>query len=45
MLESAGVLCDFREPNILRVAPMPLYNTFHEVWRFAQALLTSPRTR
>jgi kynureninase len=31
-LETAGVKCDFREPNIIRVAPTPLYNTFHEVW-------------
>ncbi|HXY60508.1 MAG TPA: kynureninase [Chthoniobacterales bacterium] len=34
----AGVKCDFREPNVIRVAPTPLYNTFHEVWRFAQIL-------
>jgi kynureninase len=37
-LETAGVKCDFREPNIIRVAPAPLYNTFHEVWRFARIL-------
>jgi kynureninase len=35
-LIAAGVKCDFREPNVIRVAPTPLYNTFHEVWRFAQ---------
>ena len=35
-LEAAGVKCDFREPNVIRAAPTPLYNTFHEVWRFAQ---------
>jgi len=39
-LETAGVKCDFREPNVIRVAPTPLYNTFHEVWRFAQTLAT-----
>src|SRR5881392_2215711 len=27
-LESSGVICDFREPNVIRVAPTPLYNTF-----------------
>ena len=37
-LEAAGVKTDFREPNVIRVAPAPLYNTFHEVWRFAQIL-------
>ena len=37
-LIAAGVKCDFREPNVIRVAQTPLYNTFHEVWRFAQIL-------
>lgn len=37
-LEKSGVICDFREPNVIRVAPAPLYNTFHEVWRFAGVL-------
>ena len=37
-LEVAGVKGDFREPNVIRVAPVPLYNTFHEVWRFAGIL-------
>ncbi len=37
-LEAAGVKTDFREPNVIRVAPTPLYNTFHEVWRFAKIL-------
>jgi kynureninase len=37
-LEAAGVKCDFREPNVIRAAPTPLYNTFHEVWRFARLL-------
>ena len=37
-LESQGVVGDFREPNVIRVAPVPLYNTFHDVWRFAQIL-------
>jgi len=35
-LQAAGVKCDFREPNVIRVAPTPLYNTFREVWRFAK---------
>ena len=37
-LQSRGVVSDFREPNVIRVAPVPLYNTFHEVWRFARVL-------
>src|SRR6266404_7285855 len=37
-LQAAGVKCDFREPNVIRVAPTPLYNTFHEVWRLGQIL-------
>lgn len=37
-LEAAGVKADFREPNVIRAAPAPLYNTFHDVWQFAQIL-------
>jgi kynureninase len=38
-LDAAGVKCDFREPNVIRVAPTPLYNTFHDVWRFSGILM------
>ena len=34
-LESRGAVCDFREPNVIRAAPTPLYNSFHDAWRFA----------
>jgi kynureninase len=37
-LEVAGVVCDFREPNVVRAAAVPLYNTFADVWAFADAL-------
>ena len=33
-LQQSGVICDFREPNIIRVAPTPLYNTKEEIDRF-----------
>ena len=33
-----GVICDFREPDVLRFAPVPLCNTFHDCWRAAEAL-------
>ncbi|XP_064182730.1 kynureninase [Anguilla rostrata] len=37
-LEKRGVACDMREPNILRVAPVPLYNSFSDVHRFVHLL-------
>jgi kynureninase len=37
-IESLGVIGDFRPPDVVRVAPVPLYNTFHEVWRFVNLL-------
>ena len=32
-LTKNGVICDWREPNVIRLAPIPLYNSFEEVWR------------
>ncbi len=37
-LARAGIVVDFREPDVIRVAPVPLYNRFADVWRFAHAL-------
>ncbi len=35
-ITKAGVLADWREPNVIRVAPVPLYNTFEEVFKFVE---------
>ena len=37
-LAARGMVCDWRSPDIIRVAPVPLYNRFEDVWRFAHAL-------
>jgi kynureninase len=37
-LTSRDVVCDWRAPDVIRVAPVPLYNRFEDAWRFAQAL-------
>lgn len=34
-LQNAGVIVDERRPDVIRVAPAPLFNTFEEVWDFA----------
>lgn len=38
-LRACGVIGDWREPDVIRVAPVPLYNTFEEVFRFAEILV------
>jgi len=40
-LTQAGVILDWREPNVIRVAPTPLYNTFVDVYRFGEILRES----
>ncbi len=37
-LAANGVFADYRAPDIIRVAPIPLYNTFEDAWRLAELL-------
>ncbi|KAL2012708.1 hypothetical protein VTN00DRAFT_233 [Thermoascus crustaceus] len=42
-LEENGVVVDERKPDVIRVAPAPLYNTYTEVWEFCQIFLQACR--
>ncbi|KAI6280967.1 Kynureninase (L-kynurenine hydrolase) [Pyricularia oryzae] len=37
-MEAAGVVCDRRKPDVMRVAPVPMYNSYEDVWRCVDAL-------
>ncbi len=37
-LMDQGIIVDWREPNVIRLAPVPLYNTFADVHRFYEAI-------
>jgi kynureninase len=39
-LTDAGVIADFREPDVIRLAPTPLYNSFEDVYQLGQTLKT-----
>jgi kynureninase len=37
-LKSESVIADWREPNVIRIAPVPLYNSFTDVFRFGEII-------
>lgn len=37
-LMSEGITVDWREPNVIRFAPAPLYNSFEDIWRLVDAI-------
>jgi kynureninase len=37
-LTKSGVIADWREPDVIRVAPVPLYNSFEDAWQFVERL-------
>ena len=37
-LQDQGIMVDWREPDAMRMAPVPLYNSFQDVYRFGHAL-------
>ena len=42
-LQASGIIIDERKPDVIRVAPSPLYNSFCEVWEFVQVLFEAFR--
>lgn len=40
-ISEAGVIADWREPNVIRIAPAPMYNTFEDVYNFVEILRKS----
>lgn len=43
-LKQQGAICDFREPNVLRAAPAPLYNSFLDVYRYVDLIAEYAKT-
>lgn len=44
-ISEKGVFADWREPDVIRVAPVPLYNSFTDVFRFSEILKDCLRKR
>jgi kynureninase len=38
ILTENGVVADWREPNVIRIAPVPMYNTYEDCYRFYEIL-------
>jgi kynureninase len=38
VMSKSGVVADWREPNVIRIAPAPLYNSYEDVYHFGQKL-------
>jgi kynureninase len=43
-LEEKGVRTDWREPNVIRAAPTPLYNRYEEIWKFVDLMVCCLRS-
>jgi len=37
-LRAKGILTDYREPDVVRMAPTPMYNSYGDVWQTANAM-------
>jgi kynureninase len=37
-ITKSGIIADWREPDVIRIAPVPLYNSFQDVYHFAEIL-------
>jgi kynureninase len=40
-LTEKGVIADWREPDVIRISPVPMYNSFEDAWKFYQLLKES----